>query len=251
MNQDLYWVGDEHRELQRQIYKPLMDTQIILQNIKVIDYYKNLEDIEKARLQKLAEEAAAREEAARIEREAREEAERIEREAELARQEKLRLEKEVRLNAFLETSTISAEYAAEIFSSFIESYPKVIRIVGDVTNYWNDINQALSEINSGLFFELDLLNTEGLIVFPMISCKNIEGIFLPNGCERISTKAFYDCPNIKKISIPKSVKNIDESAFENCKSLETVDYSGSKKDWKAIKIEKNNKPIQKAKINYE
>ncbi|MDO4632794.1 MAG: leucine-rich repeat protein [Eubacteriales bacterium] len=52
--------------------------------------------------------------------------------------------------------------------------------------------------------------------------KNLEGIILPEGLQRINTKAFCGCIALKEITIPNSVTEIDQEAFLGCESLETV-----------------------------
>ena len=63
---------------------------------------------------------------------------------------------------------------------------------------------------------------------------------------------FPNCKNLVGIVIPASVTEIPANAFNDCTSLKNVYFCGSKKDWKAIKInEKGNQPFLKAKIHYD
>ena len=61
---------------------------------------------------------------------------------------------------------------------------------------------------------------------------------------------FSGCGNLISIILPSDIKEVPEGAFEDCESLKTVNYCGSKKQWKSIKIGKDNKPLLNAKINY-
>ena len=47
--------------------------------------------------------------------------------------------------------------------------------------------------------------------------------------------AFRNCISINNITIPKSVKAIGDYAFMDCKGLTTVNFSGTKAEWKNIK----------------
>lgn len=65
--------------------------------------------------------------------------------------------------------------------------------------------------------------------------------------------AFYGSKSLINVTIPDSVTSIDSSAFKDCTSLKTVNYAGSKNDWKKIKIDnrdKGNKPLLEAEIIY-
>jgi hypothetical protein len=72
------------------------------------------------------------------------------------------------------------------------------------------------------------------------------------GTKEIKASVFKDS-GLESISLPKSLANIWEYAFEGCTNLKTVNYAGSKKDWKNIYINndgKGNKLLHKAKFVY-
>ncbi|MBR4600705.1 MAG: leucine-rich repeat protein, partial [Treponema sp.] len=62
---------------------------------------------------------------------------------------------------------------------------------------------------------------------------------------------FSGCGNLISIILPSDINEVPDGAFEDCESLKTVNYCGSKKQWKSIKIGKDNKPLLNAKINYD
>ena len=47
----------------------------------------------------------------------------------------------------------------------------------------------------------------------------LTSIYLPNACERIGEKEFYNCTDLIDIVLPDDLKYIDDSAFENCVNL--------------------------------
>ena len=67
----------------------------------------------------------------------------------------------------------------------------------------------------------------------------VTGINLPNCITTIGHTNFFDTvfktfPNLQSIVIPESVTSIGENAFRNCTNLKTINYTGTKEQWKAI-----------------
>lgn len=81
-------------------------------------------------------------------------------------------------------------------------------------------------------------------------CQGIESIVIGNGVENIGDYAFGYCTFLKTVTLPKSIKSIGDSAFYFCKSLETVNYCGTKNQWKQISIGTANSYLTKANILY-
>ena len=79
---------------------------------------------------------------------------------------------------------------------------------------------------------------------------DIEKFIIPANVTSIGYWAFEDCVNLSSIEIPKSIKIIGGSAFHNCPKLKDVYYTGSKEDWKNIKIEDDNDELLTANIHY-
>ena len=53
----------------------------------------------------------------------------------------------------------------------------------------------------------------------------------------IKEYAFDNCTKLQSIQLPKSLKKIKNSAFLMCTHLSTINYNGTKEDWKKIKID--------------
>ncbi|WP_406035479.1 leucine-rich repeat protein, partial [Treponema saccharophilum] len=84
-------------------------------------------------------------------------------------------------------------------------------------------------------------------------CTSLTNVTIPDSVTSIGRYAFKGCTSLTSVTIPSSVTYICKSAFKDCTSLKTVYYAGSKKDWKKIKIDnddKGNKPLLKAEIIY-
>lgn len=94
------------------------------------------------------------------------------------------------------------------------------------------IPNGVKEIPSGLFGD----------------CKSLTKVVLPNNITKIGENAFY-FTKLKTITIPKSVKKIDEYAFSDSFYLCHIKYTGTKKQWKTIKIVKNNEELTNAMIS--
>ena len=82
-------------------------------------------------------------------------------------------------------------------------------------------------------------------------CTSLVNVIIGGGLGWIDKTMFKGCTSLRSISIPTSVVDIPDNAFKDCTSLEKVDYKGSKKQWKNIKIGKNNKPLLNAQIECE
>ena len=53
----------------------------------------------------------------------------------------------------------------------------------------------------------------------------------------IKEYAFAHCTKLQTIELPKSLKKIKNSTFFMCTHLSTINYNGTKEDWKKIKID--------------
>ena len=233
--------GNYSREWSRQIFEGLPSIQIPLSNVTILDDVQYREDIRLAK--QLEEQRKFAELAAEEERKA----------AELAaiEAEIIRLndeEKKQRIQEFEKTGIIAADYAAEILQAADFTSP-VIKITGDVNKEWNSIIKALSQVP--IDFELDLSECKNFTILKEVKCQNIIGLILPKGCKTISINALGTCENLKTIILPNSIQIIGNSAFINCSKLESVNYQGSKNNWKSVEIGKNNNYLKKAKINFD
>ena len=108
-----------------------------------------------------------------------------------------------------------------------------------------------------------------LIAYPSVSAE----VTLPDGLVKIGDNAFYNCRNFTSITLPDSVVSIGEDAFNcctvltsitigtgvtsianeafsNCNSLTTVNYRGTKEQWRKVNIGSSNGKLTEAIINY-
>lgn len=218
---------------------------------------KKAEEERIAAAKKAEEERLAAEE---TEREAEREAERKAAEKKAAEQEAKKHHRQ-KLQSYYDSGVVPAEDAADLLQAINFYYDKnpgkikKIKIIGDVSNEMGKINNALSsqlkEIESQkeikaqnhpafkiAFFRekklnlaLDLSETEGLTILEQGQFKNL--YFLA------------------EVILPTSIVEIKKNAFHNCGFM-TINYTGTKKQWKKIKIDKEgNEILLKTKINYE
>ena len=80
------------------------------------------------------------------------------------------------------------------------------------------------------------------------SSETIEELILPEGISEIPSCAFGF--GLRSITIPNSVTKIGNEAFNQCSKLRTINYQGSKDQWKAIEIGKYNTILRFVKKNY-
>lgn len=71
-----------------------------------------------------------------------------------------------------------------------------------------------------------------------INCFGLKKVVIEEGATTICTAAFNTCIDLESVTLPSSIKNIDAIAFSFCKSLDTIEYKGTKSQWKKISKEK-------------
>ena len=81
-------------------------------------------------------------------------------------------------------------------------------------------------------------------------CSSLTSITIPNSVSKISYGTFERCENLKSVTIPTSVKSINGRAFYGCSSLSDIYYKGTASQWKAVKVEAFNNPLENATIHY-
>ena len=71
-------------------------------------------------------------------------------------------------------------------------------------------------------------------------CSGLETASVPEGVSKLSYCTFKECTSLYAVYLPRSLSLIDWDAFEKCSSLRDVYYSGSRSEWKTVKIGKGN-----------
>lgn len=120
-------------------------------------------------------------------------------------------------------------------AAFIASIPKdfyisTVKIVGNVSADDYTAIKAAQKANASVL---------------SLDWRRAEILSLPDGTT--SVPAFLG----RAIEIPVSVKSISYGTFGDDNSSLTVFYRGSKKEWKAIKVDKRNKALKKAEIVFD
>ncbi len=70
-------------------------------------------------------------------------------------------------------------------------------------------------------------------------CIGLKKAVLPKTLESIGDWAFESCNSLTSLNIPETITAIGEGVFDLCRSLTEIDYAGTKKQWKKIKLHKN------------
>ena len=65
-------------------------------------------------------------------------------------------------------------------------------------------------------------------------CSSLTSITIPDGVTSIGEYALAICESLTSITIPVSVTSIGDKAFYGCSALQTINYTGTKKQWKSI-----------------
>ena len=120
-----------------------------------------------------------------------------------------------------------------------------------------NIPSSVSNIGISAFFDCSSLTS---VTIPdsvtrieygaFYGCSGLTSITIPNSVSKISYSTFEHCENLKSVTIPTSVKSIDGRAFYGCDSLSDIYYKGTASQWKAVKVEAFNNPLENATIHY-
>ena len=83
-----------------------------------------------------------------------------------------------------------------------------------------------------------------------LGCSSLTSIEIPEEVTSIRDYTFSGCGSLKNIDIPSSVMSIGIATFLNCYSLTTINYHGTKEQFKAITIGSYNDYFKNATVNY-
>ena len=148
--------------------------------------------------------------------------------------------------------------------------PEGVEVLSDNAFYFNEdlkkisLPSTLKSIGSGAFWDCcsirEITIPEGISEIKddtFNHCEKLEKITLPSSLKSIGLFAFNYCEKLKTITLPSTLKSVGSNAFLYCPLL-TVNYKGSKADWKKIKIDDEKNAVEdnwwtKAKIicNYK
>ncbi len=81
-------------------------------------------------------------------------------------------------------------------------------------------------------------------------CSGLTAIELPSGVTSLSDFAFSGCSALTTIAIPLSITKISWGAFSRCDGLTDVYYAGTKAQWDAVRIVRQNDALINATIHY-
>ena len=71
--------------------------------------------------------------------------------------------------------------------------------------------------------------------YTFAGCTSLASVVIPECVTAIGEDAFKDCTSLTSVSIPEGVTVIGRGAFSGCTSLAEFKFSGSEKQWEAVK----------------
>ena len=95
-------------------------------------------------------------------------------------------------------------------------------------------NKTYSSVD-GVLFNKD---KSELLAYPIGNKRS--SYTIPDGVTKIDQKAFYGCRYIESLTIPVSVAEIEASALGNCYDIRTINYLGTREQWKEVVIGADN-----------
>ena len=66
--------------------------------------------------------------------------------------------------------------------------------------------------------------------------KRLRKVEIPEGVTSIAEYTFYMCTSLESVVIPDSVTSINKNAFDGCTSLKTINFLGTRNQWKELKL---------------
>jgi hypothetical protein len=133
--------------------------------------------------------------------------------------------------------------------------PKGVRIIGEHAFYWeHEVEEVILPAGVSEIQDFAFSHKVRRITVPYgvkklgrgaFSSEDIEEIVLPEGISEVPSCAFGF--GLRSITIPSSVTKIGNEAFNQCSKLRTINYQGSKDQWKLIAIGKYNTILRFAK----
>lgn len=74
-------------------------------------------------------------------------------------------------------------------------------------------------------------------------CTNMKNAFVAKGITTVSKGCFSGNTALEEVTLPATLTSVGQYAFSNCTSLKTVNYDGTKEQWKNVSVEENNEPL--------
>ncbi len=114
---------------------------------------------------------------------------------------------------------------------------------GEMYDYDDESNRSPFFLNEDIISVIIAGSITTIGNFAFDYCTNLESVEIPNSVTTIGVSAFDSCYNLKTVTMGIGVKTISDFAFNFCPKIETLNYAGTKEDWKKITIGINNESI--------
>ena len=103
------------------------------------------------------------------------------------------------------------------------------------------IGEGVTKIGNNAFLECTSLKSvvigEGVTEIgehAFRNCESLTSVVIPEGVTEIGEEAFCWCKSLESVVIPEGVTEIGDGAFEGCESLTSLEFGGTRSQWKAI-----------------
>jgi hypothetical protein len=75
--------------------------------------------------------------------------------------------------------------------------------------------------------------------FAFAGCAKLQHIQIPDSIYEIDEYSFSRCTDLSKVVVGSGLRVLEESIFHECSNLRSLEFNGTKHEWRSIKKHRN------------